>query len=57
MPVLLLGWRINFLELFDVDDGGAGFGGGIFLTEDVARFGVFLLAKGKDLCSPWERQR
>lgn len=53
MPALLLGWQINFLELFEVDDGGAGFSGGIFLTDDVARFGVFLLAKGKDLCSPW----
>ena len=53
LPVLLLGWRINFLEFFDIDDGGAGFGRGIFLTDDVARFGAFLLAKGKDLCSPW----
>lgn len=52
MPAFLLCWRINLLDLVDVDDGGAGCGVGIFLTDDVARFVVYLLAMGMDLCSP-----
>jgi len=52
LPAFLLCWRINLLDLVDVDDGGAGCGVGIFLTDDVARFVVYLLAMGMDLCSP-----